>query len=99
MGGQGAADERARGTFDRDEDIEGRHDVFESPQEDHVEPDHENLHDEEPENEEEEEGVDGAESELVAMEGVMERVGGKHFVVSTAVLMATGMAMALFYVF
>merc|ERR1719495_1360031 len=39
--GQGAADERARGTFDRDEDIEGRHDVFESPQEDHVEPDHE----------------------------------------------------------
>merc|ERR1719474_1849908 len=45
--GQGAADERARGTFDRDEDIEGRHDVFESPQEDHVEPDHENLHDEE----------------------------------------------------
>jgi len=97
--GQGAADERARGTFDRDEDIEGRHDVFESPQEDHVEPDHENLHDEEPENEEEEEGVDGAESELVAMEGVMERVGGKHFVVSTAVLMATGMAMALFYVF
>jgi len=96
--GQGAADERARGTFDRDEDIEGRHDVFESPQEDHVEPDHENLHFEGTEMEEEEEGVDGAESELVAMEGVMERVGGKHFVVSTAVLMATGMAMALFYV-
>merc|ERR1719474_1639211 len=116
--GQGAADERARGTFDRDEDIEGRHDVFESPQEDHVEPDHENLHDEEPEieeepeNEEEEEGlegegdvvdervlddkaeVDGAEIELVAVNGRMQRVSGKHFVMSTALLVITGAAMA-----
>merc|ERR1711973_703662 len=38
--GQGTADERARGTFDRDDNVEGRHDVFESPQEIHEEPDH-----------------------------------------------------------
>merc|ERR1719433_2322035 len=53
--GQGTGDERARGTFDRDESIEGRHDVFESPQEIHEEPDHDGLHDEEGEEEEEEE--------------------------------------------
>merc|ERR1712141_548376 len=125
MGG----DERARGTFERDEDIEGRHDVFETPQEDHVEPDHENLHDEEQEDEdvaeeeqeeedplkgldgegdvvderviddqqqeEEAEGLEieeaeGSEEELVAVHGKMERVNGKHFVMSTALLVVTG---------
>ena len=50
--GQGTADERARGTFDRDENVEGRHDVFESPQEIHEEPDHDDNRIEE-ENEEE----------------------------------------------
>jgi len=68
--GQGTGDERARGTFDRDESIEGRHDVFESPQEIHEEPDHEGLHDDdqeeegdEEEEEEEEDTVDIEEEE------------------------------------
>merc|ERR550525_1218631 len=38
--GQGSSDERARGSFDRDESIDGRHDVYDTPAEDHVE-DHE----------------------------------------------------------
>merc|ERR1719242_859200 len=49
--GQGASDERARGSFDRDESVEGRHDVFESPQEIHEEPDHDALHDDDEEEE------------------------------------------------
>merc|ERR1712173_393223 len=56
--GQGTGDERARGTFDRDESIEGRHDVFESPQEIHEEPDHDALHDDDEEEEEVEEEDD-----------------------------------------
>merc|ERR1711879_434174 len=64
--GQGTGDERARGTFDRDESIEGRHDVFESPQEIHEEPDHDGLHDDDEEGEgekEEEDTVDIEEEE------------------------------------
>merc|ERR1711879_1092440 len=61
--GQGTGDERARGTFDRDESIEGRHDVFESPQEIHEEPDHDTLHDDDEEGEEEKDAVDIEEEE------------------------------------
>merc|ERR1719216_795825 len=68
--GQGTSDERVRGTFDRDESIEGRHDVFESPQEIHEEPDHDALHDDDEEVEDEE--VDEVEEEetedIVAVE-------------------------------
>merc|ERR1719414_160987 len=60
--GQGASDERARGSFDRDESIDGRHDVFESPQEVHEE-DHEGLFDEnDVDQQEDEEVVDDEES-------------------------------------
>merc|ERR1712242_248628 len=56
--------ERARGTFDRDESVEGRHDVFESPQEIHEEPDHDdNRNEEGAEEENEEETVEEIEGE------------------------------------
>merc|ERR1719334_386672 len=61
--GQGTGDERVRGTFDRDESIEGRHDVFESPQEIHEEPDHDGLHDDDEEDEEETENLEVVEEE------------------------------------
>merc|ERR1711972_318140 len=57
--GQGTADERARGTFDRDENVEGRHDVFESPQEIHEEPDHDDNRIEEENEEETVEEIEG----------------------------------------
>jgi len=77
--GQGASDERARGSFDRDESIDGRHDVFESPQEVHEE-DHEGLFDENDvdQPEEEEEVVDDEESAAGNGAGDTNSAGGEE---------------------
>merc|ERR1719433_1507838 len=67
--GQGTGDERARGTFDRDETVEGRHDVFESPQEIHEEPDHDTLHDEGEEEQDDTVETEEKETQIVDEEG------------------------------
>merc|ERR1711879_1052314 len=72
--GQGTGDERARGTFDRDESIEGRHDVFESPQEIHEEPDHDGLHDDDEEVDEVEEEDDTEDLDAVEEEETVDEV-------------------------